>query len=179
MSSSLRLAPAQSLKDLKLKGKDIAARIAATITRHSAPPLYTRHWLTHSHTHSRTHSFRVMQFNLLAEGLSAHPDAPPPFQQDTRGNPITASTCGGFDHDHDPDNSSLSHSLLIFDFHDYRKWRLLEEILLVDPDVLAVEEIDHFADFFEPVLASYGYKVSNCYFISFIFRIYLHVHVVN
>lgn len=47
----------------------------------------------------------------------------------------------------------------MFDFHEYRKWRLLEEIMRVDPDVLALEEVDHFADFFEPLLACLGYKV--------------------
>ena len=43
----------------------------------------------------------------------------------------------------------------------FRKWRLLEEILSPDriqPDILTVQECDHFTDFFEPALESYGYQ---------------------
>ena len=37
-------------------------------------------------------------------------------------------------------------------FSGVRRWRLLEEILRTNPDVLAVQEIDHFHDFFAPAL---------------------------
>jgi nocturnin len=40
-----------------------------------------------------------------------------------------------------------------------RKWRLLEEILRPEavPDLLTVQECDHFPDFFQPALAACGY----------------------
>ena len=160
---SVRIPPSQSLADLGVVPGEIPERIASVIAENGAPPLYSRHWLTFSSIKDpqlcateRT-SFRAMQFNILAEGLSAHPDNTPPFQEDTRGEPIKASTCGGFDYD--PSSSGEK----VFDFHGYRKWRLIEEILLVNPDVLALEEIDHFFDFFEPLLSSLGYKVQEVF----------------
>ena len=38
-----------------------------------------------------------------------------------------------------------------------RRWRLLAEILAADADVVALEEVDHFDDFFEPALKPFGY----------------------
>lgn len=94
--------------------------------------------------------FRVMQFNLLAEGLSSSVHAIPPFPeyQELDGN------YGGFDVDGNDDKE------IIFDYTNCRRWRLLEEILRYSPDVLAVEECDHFDDFFYPILQSIGYSVS-------------------
>ena len=37
-----------------------------------------------------------------------------------------------------------------------RKLRLLEEVLRHEPDIVAMEELDHFADFFEPALQKSG-----------------------
>jgi hypothetical protein len=158
---SIRNAPPLSLADLLISSSsEIPARIAAVVANHDAPPLYSRHWLNYSTPAAastveypfNTPTFRVMQFNLLAEGLSAHPNNTPPFLQDTQGSPIKPSSCGGFECDNSPSRE------LVFHFHEYRKWRLLEEILRVDPDVLTLEEIDHYPDFFQPLLTSLGYK---------------------
>ena len=162
---SIRNASPHSLAAMLINSpSEIPARIASIVASYEAPPLYSRHWMnfaapdTSKDTNTCTSDssgFRVMQFNILAEGLSAHPDNTPPFVEDCYGSPISASTCGGFDY-----NPSSALGELVFNFHDYRKWRLLEEILRVNPDVLALEEIDHYLDFFEPLLTSIGYKVS-------------------
>jgi hypothetical protein len=114
------------------------------------PPLYTRQWSTITSSQS-LYKIRVMQFNMLAEGLSAHPSTVPPFSSSPGGEEISLSECGGFDTTHDATTT--------FNFDGYRKWRLLEEIERCGPDVLAMEECDHFHDFFEPALMSLGYTV--------------------
>lgn len=45
-------------------------------------------------------------------------------------------------------------------FRRFRRWRLLEEIFRVDtyPDILTVQECDHFKDFFEPCMNAMGYS---------------------
>lgn len=93
---------------------------------------------------------RVMQFNMLAEGLSANPAAIPPFAAGLSGERAEPSSFGGFD--------AVPYAEHVFDFAGWRRWRLLEEIFARDPDVLAVEEIDHFEDFFLPALTSAGYQ---------------------
>ena len=45
----------------------------------------------------------------------------------------------------------------VLDFWGRRRWRLLEEVARWAPDVVALEECDHFGDFFEPALAKLGY----------------------
>ena len=40
---------------------------------------------------------------------------------------------------------------------EVRKWRLLEEVLRADADVIAMEEVDHYADWFAPRLEQAGY----------------------
>lgn len=114
-------------------------------------PLYPRKWTLVAAPKS-PHNFRVMQFNILAEGLSAHPSTTPPFSISPDGNEICPSECGGFD--------TTSDASTTFNFENYRKWRILEEIERCSPDVLALEECDHFHDFFEPALFSMGYSVS-------------------
>lgn len=74
-------------------------------------------------------AIRFLQFNMLAETLSKAPDF------------------GGF--------SECPKQAL--DFHKVRKFRLLEEIIRHDADIIAVEECDHFHDFFLPALKLYGY----------------------
>jgi hypothetical protein len=86
-----------------------------------------------------------MQFNMLAEGLSAPPSSPPPFPSpDNR-----PSENGGFDQLAPADLASLQ-------FSD-RRWRLLLEIVSHSPDLLSVQEMDHFPDFFLPALSHFGY----------------------
>ncbi|XP_051505202.1 nocturnin isoform X1 [Myxocyprinus asiaticus] len=43
-----------------------------------------------------------------------------------------------------------------------RKYLILEEILTYRPDVLCLQEVDHYFDTFQPVLASMGYQSSFC-----------------
>lgn len=92
----------------------------------------------------KTGSLVVLQFNVLAEGLSAPPAAPPPFP----GEGAKESSYGGFTNCPEPDKH--------FDF-SARRWRLLNEILLHDADVLTLQEVDHFENFFAPALAKFGY----------------------
>ncbi len=41
---------------------------------------------------------------------------------------------------------------------DTRKYRCLEEILTYDPDVVCLQEVDHFPDFYQPMLKQIGYE---------------------
>lgn len=92
----------------------------------------------------KTASLVVLQFNVLAEGLSAPPSAVPPFA----GDGVKESSYGGFTNCPDPDKH--------FEFKA-RRWRLLNEILLHDADVVTMQEVDHFENFFQPALAKFGY----------------------
>jgi nocturnin len=86
---------------------------------------------------------KVMQFNVLAEGLSSSPTAQTPFPAQKAGN------FGGFD---------LDEASAVCLHWENRKWRLLEEVLRWAPDVVALEEVDHFSDFLEPALDAAGYS---------------------
>lgn len=46
---------------------------------------------------------------------------------------------------------------IAFDWN-WRKWRLLEVIVAADADLLVLEEVDHFADFFNHALWALGYQ---------------------
>lgn len=107
--------------------------------RAEAVDLYKRRWAP---TLGKD-TFVAMQFNMLAEGLSASPDIKPPFQSSK------PSSWGGLD-------SVRSREVCLS--WKLRRWRLLEEILRHDPDVLSLEELDHFSDFFEPALKAAGYE---------------------
>lgn len=80
-------------------------------------------------TTSKPATLRFLQFNMLARGLSSGP------------------RFGGF--------TKTPRACL--DFHAYRKLRVLEEMLRFGPDVVAVEECDHFHDFLQPAMDQFGY----------------------
>ena len=114
---------------------------------------------------TKSHSFSVMQFNILAEGLSSGPQAKMKFPLEAKSHSKTAisnpNEFGGFD--------KVIHPEICLNY-DFRRWRILEVILggvntntkepnfPMSPDILGVEEIDNFHSFFLPVLAKVGYQ---------------------
>lgn len=72
---------------------------------------------------------RVQQFNVLADGLSG-----------------LRSDLGGF--------SRVGRDILMW---ENRKWKILDELLHFKPDVITLQECDHYDDFFLPELAKHGY----------------------
>ncbi|TRY54778.1 hypothetical protein DNTS_004256 [Danionella cerebrum] len=76
-------------------------------------------------------SFRVMQWNVLAQALGEGMDS---FVQC----PMEALNWAE------------------------RKYMILEEILTYKPDILCLQEVDHYFDMFQPVLASLGYQGTFC-----------------
>ena len=84
----------------------------------SLPPLAPRQWEQENTINAST--IRFMQFNLLAEGLSASPNTAPPYESSIDGTLAKASAFGGFDAVEDPE--------VCFDFNGVRRWRLLEEV---------------------------------------------------
>ena len=98
----------------------------------NSAPLYRRRWAESSKKKEGV-DLRVVQFNVLADGLSG---------RDTK--------LGGFD-------SAPKDSLK----WEARRERLLEEIFRHHgrvPDVIALEEVDHFDDWFRPQLQKRGYR---------------------
>ena len=108
--------------------------------------------------------FTAAQFNALAKGLSAGPNNlfPTPFEKDSA---LNDGNYGGF--------TALTKPEIVMDFDHVRKWRLLEVILggglnkndgfiaddgrlLPAYDILAMEEIDEYYSFFEPILVKNG-----------------------
>ena len=75
-------------------------------------------------------NIRVMQYNILADGLSG-----------------LRSDHGGF--------SRIKKQFLEW---DYRKSLFFSEIVECNPDVITFQECDHFVDFFEPELKKLGYQ---------------------
>ena len=122
--------------------------LIAQLTTSGWPPLLPRAMVAAAEpaagtsASSGSSTFTVMQFNLLAEGLSSPPHVKPPFAAKTQ------SAYGGFSAVPEPD--------VIFDWK-VRKLRLLEEVLRYTPDVLVVEECDHFDDMLLPALRRVGY----------------------
>lgn len=131
---------------------------------------YTRFWEQTGDCHSRsagnsTYQFTAMQFNTLAEGLSAGPHVRTPFNatslNSSKKNGVNKPQFyGGFD--------QLPYPEVVLDF-SLRRWRLIEIILSLTkytddhsysdgPDILALEEVDRFYGFFQPVLAKMGYE---------------------
>lgn len=130
----VEVAPDVSKEEIRAKIQKISA---------SLPPLLLRRWnavpLTQNVSDNR---LRLMQFNVLAEGLSSGDSLRPPFDCQLDGQACKASTFGDFDAVEQPE--------ICLDFKAVRRWRLLEEIIRINPDILSIEECDHFADFFLP-----------------------------
>lgn len=96
---------------------DVVAKIAlatATMGKASRPDHYSRETIQCSQGTQNAMQFSILQFNLLAEGLSSGPDVPAPFEFKK------ASGFGGFD--------AVEHPEVCMDWN-LRKWRLVEEML--------------------------------------------------
>ena len=138
----------------------INSRIQAAVqeqTKCGVPAdLYARRWVPvdndavlekqRSRTDDSPLSFRVFQFNTLAQGLSSGPGIQPPFLQNQK----KKGSYGGF--------TSVPHPNICLDFEKYRKWRLLQVMLEHDPDILGLQEVDRYHGFFEPAMAQFGYS---------------------
>jgi mRNA deadenylase 3'-5' endonuclease subunit Ccr4 len=134
--------------------------------------IYPRFWEETSDCHSRsggnsTYQFTAMQFNTLAEGLSAGPHVRTPFNVTSLNSSIAKKNgvnkpqfYGGFD--------KVPHPEVVLDF-SFRRWRLIEIVLSLSkdtdgnsnsdgPDILAMEEVDRYYGFFQPILAKMGYE---------------------
>jgi nocturnin len=110
--------------------------------REGCEPLAARTWARTRAAGPET--FRIVQFNTLARGLSSGPSAPTPFPA------AEPSSFGGFD--------AIASAETTLDWSS-RRWSLLAELLRHDGDVITLQEVDHFSDFFEPALAAAGYDV--------------------
>ncbi len=143
-----------SLQDIMIKIK--SAREVQSQYRNA--DLYERQWISRSSDDEwniaeniNCSTFKVMQFNVLAEGLSVGP-IPPEFDRgaSNKGNKLK-STYGGFTEIPNPE-ISLNFSL--------RRWRLMEILLAghYDFDILALQELDRYHAFFHPLMIIGGYK---------------------
>ncbi|GMH71407.1 hypothetical protein TrLO_g3882 [Triparma laevis f. longispina] len=114
-------------------------------------PLYPRRWMEVNATSGieSAKKIRVMQFNILAEGLSADPERKPPFEDERAGKKADSSTWGNFD--------SIEEPKVVLNFAT-RKVRILEEIVRNSPDIVALQEMDRYHDYFGPVLEHLGYE---------------------
>jgi endonuclease/exonuclease/phosphatase family metal-dependent hydrolase len=153
---------------------DKIAMVHAAQRPYGPTAVLDRQWGQHLDT-SNKNSFTVMQFNTLAEGLSAGPDTvrafPPPDDADTtatkRKNNRGMDAYGGFD--------AIPEPSIVLDFAAYRRWRLLEVMLGLGStaasnddnndnshspmfDIIALEEVDRFYGFFAPALRLFGYE---------------------
>lgn len=155
-----------SIKDIHEKIK----HIKSIQSQYTDADLYERRWIpslqgyqSETSSTSSKGTFSVLQFNTLAQGLSLPPGHNPPFKPlnesvvDT-----TKSIYGGF--------NEIPHPEISLDFQ-LRKWRLLE-VLLSQPystkasntsqqelfDTISLQEVDHFHDFFQPILKILGYQ---------------------
>ena len=80
--------------------------------------------------HVERASFRLLQFNILADGLSGLR----------------------------PDHGCFARTSLVDILWENRAHKLLHEITQYDPDCLCLQECDHYHDFFFPALSKLGYE---------------------
>jgi nocturnin len=152
-----------SIQDIQ----DKVQKIQALQSAYGDAKLYNRQWLpilsqnlSDGHTNglllddcnSRRDAwnFSVLQFNSLAQGLSSSDKVPTPFTKSAKECEEASSKFiyGGF--------TSLPHPEITLDFN-MRKWRVVEVLLEKMTDVIAMEEVDHFHGFFQPLLDKIGY----------------------
>lgn len=134
------------------------------------PPMVVRQWGAASPTAAASYnprppprggqdpsSFVVMQFNTLADGLTAEGGFVLPFPgclryKDVQGDVLMSERWV---------EEQKAERARVLDW-EQRRWRLLHVILHScegqAPDVIALEEVDHFMDFFYPVLHARGYQ---------------------
>jgi len=113
--------------------------------------LYGRAWYPkppQATPQARATRFVVMQFNCLAHGLSA--PAEDVWGEDVPPLPATMKKDGG-------GFIAVPEQDICFAWR-YRSWRLIEEILRHGPDLVALEEVDHFHDFFLPAMKAAGFE---------------------
>jgi mRNA deadenylase 3'-5' endonuclease subunit Ccr4 len=89
-------------------------------------------------------SFSIKQYNVLSEGMAAGPGCP----KRHAGKPDATPNFGGFDSVRYPD------ACLPF---SSRRWGILEEILQGGPDLVTLQEVDHYDSFFAPWMREFGY----------------------
>jgi len=89
------------------------------------------------------YNFSLKQYNMLAEGLSSS-------ERERRhlGQPKTLNQFGGL--------NAVKYPDITLGFEN-RKWLLLEELLDGHPDVVTVQECDHYHSFFQPIMSRHGY----------------------
>ncbi|CAM9306325.1 unnamed protein product [Choristocarpus tenellus] len=120
----------------------LRAEVQGAVERLGWPPLLARDWVTDDRSGDRemtpgkveikgnTRNLSVLQWNVLSDGLSGdHPNQ------------------GGFVRS-PPDSLDWQK----------RKWRILEEVLSWDCDVLTLQEVDHHEDWLSPQLERVGYR---------------------
>jgi hypothetical protein len=119
-------------------------------------------------------SFKLMQFNFLAEGLAAGPKGSMELTYEYQGSDLARFDRGTWRHGTevvtpfphtvvDYHNLNCHGNFLVaeskpeaFDWRT-RKLRLLWEVLREEPDLLTAVEVDHYNDFFEPIFNLVGY----------------------
>lgn len=156
--------PDETIGGIRTK-KDVFNQIALarqTLASLGPSELYERQWekfedstSSDDKVNGTEHSIRVMQFNVLAEGLSSSNSIKTPFSKSDGIGETQAF--GGFTDIIEP-AASLDFSL--------RRWRLVEVILggsiknfdSSSFDIVALEEIDRFRGFFLPILRIFGYS---------------------
>lgn len=131
--------------DPDLRGVHTHAQLLTLMSQHVAtmPALLPRQWSGGADAAAGSACVRVLQFNTLARGLSSAPHAPTPFAA------CEPSNYGGFD--------AIEQPACALDWST-RKWRVLQEALRFEPDIVALEEVDQFHDFFGPALDVAGYE---------------------
>lgn len=189
INSSVRLEsqPDPCLQEIK-STKDVLDKIKevrAFQSCYSNAELYPRRWKnvdpkkrdkSLTRTRTRTSTFTILQFNVLAEGLSSGPNVVPPFQNIIGNNKVDNNKSNAKDQ-RDPffgGFTDIPHPEISLDYN-LRRWRILEVLLggQIDDDddddsnvssldggyfdIISVQEMDRYNGFFQPILHMFGY----------------------